>query len=207
MTGSKNAILLAAIVAAPASAGIVGDEYSVSLLLRDDVSGDTVRQNAGPDTVTFDGVAEMIPALNSGATPTITESFMPLPDGRAILTIEITTGIGGGEFWDPTPARGDNPFTGGSIALGLDNALDLGSLSIVDLARVTLYTDQAKSLGPMDFTSAFANPWDGTVQLDFPLIAGFGINGAELKLTVSPTPATITMLGASAILCVRRRRG
>lgn len=209
MPGLKTATpLLAMIISGPALGGVIGEDYSVSLLLRDDLNGTTMRQNAGPDTVTFDGVAQSIPGLLSGGVPTINESIVPLPDGRAIITIEVSTGIGGGEFW-AVPSRGEVPepdYSGGAIEIGLDAPLDLGSLATVDLARVTLFEDTTKTLGPMDFTSAFSNPWDGVVEFDFPLMAGFGINGAEIVLTVSPTPGSIALLGLAGVTISRRRR-
>lgn len=145
----------------------------------------------GDNDATFDGDAENLDSYTNGTTPMVTESQSNPEDDTRTTEINIQSQDGSDLFPEGfTDPDTGTPLNDGGFEIGTDNALNGDMPVSVTSAIVNMFND-GNNVFTADITSAFSEPWNGSVSVNFPGLAGQGINEINLDLEMVPNPAPI----------------
>lgn len=148
------------------------------------------------NTVLFDGLSEFLDPYLDGTQPAIFEfeTFNRSVAG-GMETDAFFNSFSGGEdlfpegFEDPET---NTPLDAACLEIGINDTLGSNVPVEVISAIFEASGDNGSIIPNTDITSFFSNPWDGRLSVVFPGMAGQGINGMVLDLTIQETdPANI----------------
>ena len=140
-------------------------------------------------TVTFDGISETVDSYVDGTQPRILEfeNTFALGGQQIIFDTSLDTGtdLFPEGFEDPETGT---PLTDACVEIGRDDLLDASVPTTVTSATLQTFGDV--SIGPLDITNFFEDPWDGRLSIVFTDLAGAGIDGVVLDLQTQPIDPT-----------------
>lgn len=140
---------------------------------------------AQDDIVLFDNGLTPEPLRTDilGTTPTVIESDTASPGGRRTIIVE-TQAPSGRDLFPPGFEAGGLPLTDACFSIGLDDPLSWANSDIVHGAEIEFLINGVTSLGPLDASFFFVNPWNGVTTITLPGGAGRGYNGVRLTLNI-----------------------
>jgi hypothetical protein len=209
--------------AASALPGPQGSTYDFELLLGADTDSDgsaelfRISNGPGDFNVTFNGVAEPLPAYccGLGTVPTVTETFTDNGNGTSTLTI-LATSSGGADLFPGTlvSSPGSVPLRDAVIAIGHFTGSDpldwapsprVVSANFNFLAGGVSTTGGPVNLDPALFFDA-PGSWDGNFAVVQGQQAGRGVDRVELKIVVNNPTAGGPCVPDATHLCLSGQR-
>ena len=177
------------------SQGFVGDTYSFEAMLGRQV-GEVFQcfspHHSGLDdnTVTFDSIQESLDSYTNGTTVQINEFafFGMLTEALGTDGDAFTMFVNGSDELFPEgfedPETGD-PLTAACIEIGVDDTMDsdYDDSVVLTLATLLLQSDNTTIFGPIDITSIFPDPFDGTLSLVLDPFVGNDVDRVVLDMT------------------------
>ena len=141
------------------------------------------------NTVLFDGLSELLDPYVDGTQPFVFEFETPDAGNNSTDAFFNSFSGSGGDlfpegFSDPDTGT---PLDAACIEIGIDDTLDADVPVEVTEAMIEASDSNGTIVPPTDITSLFPNPFDGRLSLVFPGMAGEGINGIVLEMTVRET--------------------
>lgn len=140
----------------------------------------------GDNTVQFDGLSEFLDAYLNGTQPLVFEFATPDPGNNSTDAFFNSFSDGGGDlfpdgFTDPNTGM---PLDAACVEIGIDDTLDPDVPVEVTEATIEASDSNGSIIPQTDITSFFSNPFDGRMSIVFPNMAGAGIDGIVLEMTV-----------------------
>ena len=178
---------------------VTGDTYDIQHLLgfipgRGETAECLSEHLSGMDdnTVLFDGLTELTDPLLDGTQPGVFEFETPGVDDETDVFVNSFAGTGEDLF----PEGFEDPETGtpldaACLEIGIDDTLDADIPVEVTSAVFEASGDSGTIFPPTDITSFFSSPWDGRLSVILEGLAGEGINGILLELTLEPFVGSI----------------